>query len=52
MHPKLGEGTLYFKHALIIKVVYRFKHPTPHGLWGIFPRLAYDIFAMKEGMDV
>ena len=25
-----------------------FKHATPHPLWGIFPRLAYEIFEMKQ----
>jgi hypothetical protein len=25
-----------------------FKHPTPHPLWGIFPRLAYEIFQEKK----
>jgi hypothetical protein len=24
-----------------------FKQPEPHDLWGIFPRLAFDVFAMK-----
>ena len=25
-----------------------FKHETPHPLWGIFPHLAYDVFALKQ----
>lgn len=25
-----------------------FKHPQPHPLWGVYPRLAYDVFNMKE----
>lgn len=25
-----------------------FKHDKPHALWGIFPRLAYEIFEMKQ----
>ena len=25
-----------------------FKHAEPHDQWGVFPRLAYDIFKMKE----
>lgn len=25
-----------------------FKHETPHPLWGVFPRLAYDVFKLKE----
>lgn len=30
-----------------------FKHSEPHALWGIFPRLAYEIFAdRKDGWKV
>lgn len=25
-----------------------FKHETPHPLWGILPRLAFDVFKLKE----
>ena len=34
-------------HSFLTITITRFKHATPHALWGIFPRLAYEIFEMK-----